>query len=138
MALERGIHMSIEILPSANDVIAVRLQGKLAHDELERVIDLIERSISERELTHVFVEDIGFTGIDMQHLPQYLQRARPLLFKLKRFGRIAVVSDQAWVRNAARFESALMPKISYETYSAAERDHALAWVEGRESLPRQR
>jgi hypothetical protein len=127
--------MSLDILPSAPDVIAVRVQGQLEHDEMERAIDLIERSISANERTHVFVEAIGFRSLDMQHLSDYLRRTWPLLGKLKRFGRIAVVSDQAWLRAAARIESALLPNISYEVFGPSEREQALAWVEGRESYP---
>lgn len=128
--------MSIEILPSAADVIALRIRGRLDHDEMERMIDMIERSISEHDKTHFFVEAIDFAGFEFWSLGDYAGRAWPILGKLGRFGRIAIVSDQAWLRAAARLESALLPKISYEIYDSSEREHALAWVEGRERRPR--
>jgi hypothetical protein len=54
-----------------------------------------------------------------------------MLGQLDRFGRVAIVSDLRWVRWAAKLESALLPRISYETFEAAERARALAWVEGK-------
>jgi hypothetical protein len=53
----------------------------------------------------------------------------PLFGKLSRFGRVAVVAHQAWVRWGTRLESALLPFISYRTFEPEERDAALAWVE---------
>lgn len=128
--------MSIDILPSASDVIAMRVHGKLEHEELQRVIDLTERSLADHEKTHMFIEAVGFRGVETQHLAEYFRRSLPLLGKLKRFGRIAVVTDQTWLRVAAKVESALLPNISYETFELSEREHALAWVEGREPRPR--
>jgi hypothetical protein len=51
--------------------------------------------------------------------------------KLRRFGRIAVVSDLRWIRWATKIESALLPFVSYETFTSDERHRALAWVEGK-------
>jgi hypothetical protein len=127
--------MALEMLPSAEDVIAFRIEGKLEHEALEHLLEIVERSISSREKTHMFVEAVGFSGLEVKHLLEYLRRGLPLLGKLKRFGRIAVVSDQAWLRAAARMESALLPNISYETFEPSDRERALAWVEGRESRP---
>lgn len=128
--------MSIEILPSAPGVIAIRLQGKLAHEEVLRLIDLLESSVATNEKTHVFAEAIDISGLDVRHIPEYLRRGGPMLGKLKRFGRIAVVSDQRWLRTVARIESAILPNISYEIFDPDERERALAWVEGREENPR--
>jgi hypothetical protein len=99
-------------------------------------MDMVEQSLSGNDKTHMFIEAVGFGGFEAAHLPEYLRRALPLLGKLGRFGRIAVVSDQAWVRAAARIESALLPNIGYEVFDIDQREQALAWVEGRESRPR--
>ena len=53
-----------------------------------------------------------------------------LLGKLRQFGRVAVVADQAWVRIATRIESALLPFVSYRTFEPEQRAEALAWVRG--------
>lgn len=45
--------------------------------------------------------------------------------------RIAVISDEAWLRAASRIESALLPGVSYAVYDADEADKARAWVLGK-------
>lgn len=127
--------MSLEILPSAPDVIACRFQGKITHDALQRVIDLVDHALATQEKTHIYVEIVDFGGFETARLPEYLRRAMPMLGKLKSFGRIAVVSDETWLRAMARVESALLPNISYEVFDRSERDQALAWVEGRVPHP---
>ena len=121
----------IEFIPSAEDIIAIKISGKILRDELMKVVDRVEESLKENVKTHVYVEVEDFTGIDMAAMGEYLPRAFPMLGKLARFGRVAVVSDQRWLRWAAKLESALLPNISYETFEGAERARALAWVEGK-------
>jgi len=57
-----------------------------------------------------------------------MSRAFPLFGKLDRFGRVAVVSDQPWMRVSSRLESAMLPNISYRVCKPEERDEALAWA----------
>src|SRR3546814_8073513 len=59
----------------------------------------------------------------------YTARAMPLFGKLNRFGRVAIVADQAWIRLASRLESAILPFISYRVFEPDQRAEALAWVD---------
>ncbi len=117
------------------DVLIVKTSGHLETAELDSVVDQVERALAERPKTHMLVEVAGFSGFDPAALPDYLPRALAMLGKLDRFGRIAVVADQQWVRAATRLESALIPGIRYEVFTPDERDQALAWVKGSAVLP---
>jgi hypothetical protein len=121
----------LQIIPSAADVIALKMDGRLTREELQRVADLVEASLEKNAKTHVYAEVENFAGFDISALGDYLPRAFRMLKKLDRFGRVAIVSDQRWLRWAARVESALLPHISYETFESADRARALAWVEGK-------
>ena len=121
----------LEVLKSAEDVIAIRIGGKLGEAEFEDLVGRVESAIAARDKTHMFMEIVDFSGFDVAAFARYLPRGLAMLGKLDRFGRIAVVSDQRWIRLWTRVESALLPGISYELYRPDERDEALAWVEGR-------
>ncbi len=125
----------LEFLPAADSVVAVRIAGRLEARDLGAVLDRLEASLSARERTHFYVEVEALSGVEMDGMGGYMVRATGLLGRLERFGRIAVVADQSWIRWAARIESALLPKVSYETFTLAERDRALAWVEGKAERP---
>lgn len=126
----------IEFIESGDDVIALKITGKLLRGELEQITDRLEKLLAERDKTHIFVEVADFTGFELAALPDYLPHTIAMLGRLDRFGRVAVVADQAWLRWATRIESALLPGIGYETFTSDRRDQALAWVEGRRALPR--
>lgn len=120
-----------ETIPTAADVIAIKMSGKAMRDDLVKIADLIEASLAARDKTHIYAEIEDFSGIDLAALGKYLPRVFAMMAKLEHFGRVAIVSNQAWIRWASKLESALLPHISYETFKSAEKARALAWVEGR-------
>lgn len=124
----------IELIDSADDVIALMVTGKITGNDLDAIMDRLDEVMAAHEKVHVFVETHSIDGIELSGLPGYMKRAMPLFGKLSRFGRVAVVADQAWVRIGTRLESALLPFISYQTFLPEERDVALAWVVGNRVL----
>lgn len=127
--MERGLRMH-RFLDSADNVIALTMSEKITGTELDAIMDRLEEKMARHDTVHMFVETRAIHGIELAGLPSYLSRAMPLFGKLRRFGRIAVVADQPWVRLATRIESALLPFISYRTFTPEGRDEALAWVKG--------
>ena len=120
----------LTILESADDVVAVHVSGTIGENDLDAVMDRLEAVMAAHDRVHVFVETQEIKGISLAGLPSYIARTLPLFEKLGRFGRVAVVADQAWVRAGTRLESAMLPNIRYRVYEPDERAEALAWVTG--------
>jgi len=120
----------LELLDTPGDVLAVKIAHKITGEDLDAVMDRLDAAMDRHDKVHVFVETQQIDGIELSGLPSYMSRALPLFGKLNRFGRVAVVADQAWIRAGTRIESALLPHISYRTYMPDERSEALAWVVG--------
>jgi hypothetical protein len=118
----------LSFIETSPDTIAVTIKGKIASADLDAVMDRLDAAFAAHDKVNVFVETRDLDGIELSGLGRYTARALPLFGKLTRFGRVAVVSDQAWLRAATRFESAVLPFISYRVFEPAERDQALAWV----------
>jgi hypothetical protein len=118
----------LELIKSPGDVLAARVSKKITGDDLDTIMDALDRAMSAHDKVHVFVETHAIEGIELSGLPAYVTRAMPLFAKLNRFGRVAVVADQMWIRAGTRIESAILPFISYRTYTPERRDEALAWV----------
>lgn len=125
-----------QVLPSDESVIAVQVGGRLAASELEAMLARVEARLNEGERTELYIEVEDGTGIEVDGLAGYLRRAAGLLGKLKHLGRVAIVSDERWVRGAAKLESAILPNVHYEVFRCTERERALAWVKGERALPR--
>ena len=120
----------LDFIDSADDVIAVRVADRISGDELDTIMDRLDGAMARHDKVHVFAETRSIDGIEIAGLGAYMARAMPLLGKLGRFGRVAVVADQAWIRAVTRIESAVLPHISYRVFEPEERDAALAWVTG--------
>ena len=118
----------LEFIASPDDVIALKISGSIKGEELDAIMDRLDATMGSHEKTHVFVETHGIAGLELASLPHYFSRAMPLFGKLRSFGRVAVVADQAWIRVGTQIESAFLPFISYRTYEPTERDEALTWV----------
>ena len=120
----------LSFIDGAADVIALSVSGKITGADLDSIMDRLDQAMARHDKVHVFVESHAIEGIEVSGLPAYTARALPLFGKLGRFGRVAVVADQAWVRAGTRIESALLPHISYRVFTPEQRDEALAWVQG--------
>jgi hypothetical protein len=123
-----------EFITSPDDVLALKISGTITGEDLDAIMDRTDAIMGKHDKIHVFVETSGIHGINVAAMPHHMGRAFPLFGKLDRFGRVAVVADQPWMRIATRLESALLPNISYRVCKPEERDEALAWVQGKEAM----
>ena len=118
------MHSFIE---SADDVIALKVSGKITGADLDAIMDRLDAVMAHDGKVHVFVETEAIDGIELSGLPAYVGRAMPLLGKLNRFGRVAVVADQAGargqnVRRAILLIRALWPRLMVCSGGAREAD----------------
>jgi hypothetical protein len=120
----------MEWIDSADDIVALKLADKIGGADLDAIMDRLDTAMARHETVHIFLETCSIDGIELSGLGSYVVRALPLLGKLGRFGRVAVVADQAWIRAGTRIESALLPGISYRTFTPEQRDEAFDWVTG--------
>ena len=125
----------LEFIKSPDDVLAVKLTGTITGKDLDSILDRVEDMFAKPgKKIHFYVETKGIEGLELSALPHHFSRSFPLFSKLDRFGRVAVVADQAWMRVFTRFESALLPYVSYRVYEPEERKAALDFAYGKEEL----
>lgn len=117
-----------------DDVVAFTMSGPLQGEEIDRMITAIEDVLAQHPKVHLFAEINATSGV-VEAFRGHWRKGLSFMTKLDRFGRIAIVADQAWLRNVARIESAILPNIHYEVYEPGECDHALAWARGEVPSP---
>lgn len=116
-------------IESSDNVLALKLSGTITGDDFNAIMDRVDDLLAKHDNIHIFMETHAIAGLQLSALPHHVSRALPLVGKLCRFGRLAVVADQAWMRIGTRLESALLPSVSYRVFEPDRRDDALAWVE---------
>ena len=117
-------------LEAPDDVLAYKLEGRITGADLDACMDRLEWCMGAFEKVHLYMETHAITGCEVSAWPHHAARSLPLLGSLDRFGRVAVVADQGWIRGWTRVESALLPFVTYRTYTPDRRDEAFAWVTG--------
>jgi len=124
----------INYIASPDDVLAVRIRDGLSPDELQELMKRLQDKIDSSPKTHVFVDIDRFRAEDWKAALEALPHSWGLS-RLDRYGRIAIVSDDRFVRTWSRVESAILPRVHYEIFHADEADRALQWVEGKIAEP---
>lgn len=123
-------------MTETDGIILLSLSGRLEKSDVEQAMRRLDTALATGGPVHVFAEIRDFHGMPVEAWLSDLSHVRHYVTRLKQFGRVAIVSDQRWIRGATRLESALLPFITYEVYTSDERDHALAWVKGEVGRPR--
>ncbi len=113
----------------------ITVMAEFRQEDAQRLFDFARACNEAGGGGHVLIDltavtDLTFSAfaIEVAHLPTLLKWAYGL-------DRIAIVSDDDWVRTAARLESALLPGISYAVYDEDEAEAARAWVAGDTDSP---
>jgi hypothetical protein len=117
-----------EFIETRDDVLALKMSGRITGADLDAVMERLEQAWAAHDKVHIFVETASLDSIELAGLADYVPKAVGMFGKLDRFGRVAIVADQAVIRGASRLESALLPGISYRVFEPDERDVALAWT----------
>ena len=121
-----------KFLKSPDDVLAISYSGKITGNDLDAALDKLEAMLAKPGKIHFFVEMKTIESMELSAMPHHFARSLPLFGKLDRFGRVAVVADQSWIRVLTRLESAMLPHVSYRVYEPSEREEALNWAFGKE------
>src|SRR3546814_12613208 len=95
---------------------------------MELAFRLLDEAFARESKVHIFVEVVDLQSIAPDELFYDLRHVLHYLARFKQFGRLAIVTDQSWVRIASRIESGLLPYVSYAVYPVPQRDPDLACV----------
>ena len=117
----------LEVLPAAEDVVALRVSGHVDASDIEGCIAAIENALDRQERIALYAE-IAMTGISPGAFVRDLGYDLGKLRELHRFVRLAVVTEQEWIRRIAQAQGHVLPQIAMRTFAPAERDEAMAWV----------
>ena len=126
----------MRIIPNENGsrLVALSYSGNITAEDIDQSYELLTEALAEDAKVSLFIEMLG--GFDIEG-PAILQdfRRSPEFFKhLKQFERVAIVTNQDWLRGIVRLESSVLSlfdsDIELQVYGESERDAALAWAKG--------
>jgi hypothetical protein len=117
------------MLPAQDGVIAMRAKGLLDAADIERGIAAVDEALKTHARLAIYAE-VNITGMTPRALLKDIAYGISNLSELRRFWRVAVVTDQHWIRWIARAENAVFP-VEIRVFPLAEREAAMSWVSER-------
>jgi len=118
----------LEIVSSSGPVAAFQASETLSGEDYERLIAELERQLQQHERIAIFADVRALNGLSLEALARDVRYSASKLGELDRFARVAVVSDQIWLRAWSRLAWSLVPRAVVKTFPGRERDAALTWA----------
>ena len=110
--------------------IDLNIQGKITDPEMASGLTELLALSDGFEKGVMLYRIEGFKWPAFNALMAEAIRIPKLFGLLERFGKIALISDKAWVRRAAVIEGAVIPKMKIKTFKPEKADAAAAWLAG--------
>lgn len=109
----------------SDDVIGMRIDGRIEIADMERVTTVVAERLEKRDKLRIYVELEELKGISLEALWEDMKLG---FNNFKHFTHKAVVTDKEWVAKIASFADKIIPGIELKAFSTDERDEALAWI----------
>ncbi|MEQ8410317.1 MAG: STAS/SEC14 domain-containing protein [Erythrobacter sp.] len=113
----------------------VAIYGEFHEDDARTFVEFAQDHHAAGEGGNVLIDLVSLASWSFSAMSEELVHIPALLRWIYSLDRIALVSDEQWMRSAARLESALLPGVSYAVYDEDEADAARRWVLGENDHP---
>lgn len=121
--------MPYSIQTETNHLTTIDANGELSPDSMPEAVDQL--------MEQTDAEDPGSLLVRLQHMDlgtlhtvasEWSRKAEFFALQ-KRFGKVAVLTDQAWVRQSARMQAVALPDTELKVYDLADEADARVWLE---------
>jgi hypothetical protein len=117
----------IKLMPMpVENVIGVKIAGKLDKSDIETTIKAIEAKLTVHVKVNIYAEIDSFDGISLDALVADVKFAFP---HLRDFHKKAIVSEKHWIEKLVAIGDKLFPSAEVRHFSFDHKDEALRWVQ---------
>ncbi len=96
--------------------------------DAEKLVDFAKERNAAGGGGNLLVDVTSVAGFTLSAVTVELAHIPSLVKWIYGLDRIAIISDEEWIRTGSRLESALLPGVTYEVYDDDEADAARAWI----------
>jgi len=102
--------------------------GAFHYDDAEKIVTFAKERLSSGESGNLLLDLTSLADFSFSAISDQLMHISSMFQFVYSLDRIAIISDEDWLRSAARLESALLPGVTYQVYDDDEVEAARAWV----------
>lgn len=110
----------------ADNVVGIRIDGKISEQEFDAVTALLEEKMKNHSKVRMYAEIESFGGVSLETFMKDLKFG---LENWDRFDKEALVTNEEWLENIVHVSDNLFPGIEVEAFSFDEKTAARMWIQ---------
>lgn len=111
----------------------IELSGRLDSDEMKTALDDLVDNSDTIENGKMLYDIIDFSMPSMNAIAIELSRLPELFGLIKKYSKIAVLSDTNWIKKASELEGMLIPGLDIKAFAREQREDAEKWLDSEEA-----
>ncbi len=119
----------ISILDLGLNVIAYRVEGRVESADIDRVFEEIDVRLATGEKFRVYLEVPSISGISLDALLKDIRLGLQRLDVLRRIEKAALVTDNQWLRMAAKIDDRVLRGVHVRVFRMAQQVEARTWIQ---------
>lgn len=117
-----------KITPKGINRLDIELSGKLDTEEMKTALDELVRQSEKIENGKMLYEIVDFHLPSLGAMAIELSRLPAMLGLMRKFNRVAVLSDKTWLKKISELEGALFPGLEIKAFDRNKKAEAEAWL----------
>ncbi|MDF1552285.1 MAG: STAS/SEC14 domain-containing protein [Deferrisomatales bacterium] len=119
-----------KVTQNGENRLDIELSGKLDADGMTVALDALASKSENIQHGRMLYEVIDFQLPSLAAMGVEFSRLPSLLGLMKKFDRVAVLTDRTWLQMASELEGALIPGLEIKAFGRDQRAEAEAWLSG--------
>lgn len=111
----------------------IHIDGKIDRQQMASALDElisesadIENGVMLYEISNFHLPSLGAFAAEARRLPA-------LLGLIKKFDRVAVLTDKRWLKKVSEIEGALMPNMQIKAFNIDQKEQAESWLSNQDN-----
>lgn len=126
----------IEIVDSPKHLVAMNISGEISAEDVTNAYKAVENALKDNERISFIAKVEDTTKLTLEGIAKDVTEGIGQLCKLKKYYRVAVVTDMSWIASIARAEGLFFSSMDIRVFKLDEYSKAFAWAsEKPEPLP---
>lgn len=109
-------------------LLAFRAEDRIEAGDIARTTERLDDMLREHPRVSLFADLTAMSGMTPGALWKNTRYSTGHSHNLRRYYRVALVTEQRWLRVVTDLERPLAPSVDLRTFTPAERDEALRWA----------
>ncbi|MEQ8469839.1 MAG: STAS/SEC14 domain-containing protein [Marinoscillum sp.] len=111
------------------DVLGFKITGHLDKESFDYLYGLLEKRLQQPGHFNLYLEIPMLEGIDFEVMGESIKQTfKDLVTYLFKVDKIAIVTNESWLKYTVKIENALIPGIEEKVFADSDKAAALIWL----------